>query len=102
MLAGRSTIAIAVGALIQGPAVIRAWLDRQVAESEEAQARAQALREDADHRRLKRRRTLLGWSPGTVETYTIALPVGPLVHMTYCLGGPDALICRQGVRLLLA
>jgi hypothetical protein len=29
MLAGLSTIVIAVGALIRGPAVIRAWLDRQ-------------------------------------------------------------------------
>lgn len=73
MLAGLSTIAIAVGALIRGPAVVRSWLDRQGAEAEEARARAEALRADTEEHRLDRRRTLLGWSPGGVETYTVAL-----------------------------
>jgi hypothetical protein len=72
-LAGLSTVAIAVGALIRGPAVVRSWLDRQAADAEEARARAQALLADAEERGLERRRTLLGWSPGGVETYTVAL-----------------------------
>jgi hypothetical protein len=77
MLAGLSTIVIAVGALIRGPAVIRSWLDRQAADTEEARARAEALREEAGERRLERRRTLLGWSPGGVETYRVALVTDP-------------------------
>jgi hypothetical protein len=77
MLAGLSAIVVAIGALIRGPAVIRAWLDRQAADSEEARARAEALHGDAEERRLERRRTLLGWSPGGVETYTVALVTDP-------------------------
>jgi hypothetical protein len=73
MLAGLSTIVIAVGALIRGPAVVRAWLARQAADAEEVRAQAEALREEADERRLERRRTLLGWSPHGVEMYTVAL-----------------------------
>jgi hypothetical protein len=73
MLAGLSTIAIAVGALIRGPAVVRSWLDRQAADADEARARAEALRAEAEERRLERRRTLLGWSPGGVEAYMVAL-----------------------------
>jgi hypothetical protein len=59
------------------PAVVRAWLDRQAAEAEKARVRAQALREDVDERRLERRRAMLGWSPGRVETYTVALVTDP-------------------------
>ena len=70
---GLAAVLIAIGALIRGPAVIRAWLDRQAADAEEARARAQSLRDDAEERRLERRRTLLGWSQGGVETYTVAL-----------------------------
>ncbi len=77
MLAGLSTIVVAVGALIRGPAVVRAWLNRQAADAEEARARAESLREDAGERRLERRRTLLGWSPGGVETYAVALVTDP-------------------------
>jgi hypothetical protein len=73
MLACLSTIVIAVGALIRGPAVVRAWLDRQAADAEEARAQAEALREEADNRSLERRRTLPGWSPHGVETYRVAL-----------------------------
>lgn len=77
MLAGLSTIVIAVAALIRGPAVIGSWLDRQGADAEEARARADAFRAEAEERRLERRRTLLGWSPGGVETYTVALVTDP-------------------------
>jgi hypothetical protein len=77
MLAGLAAIVVSVAALIRGPAVIPAWLDRQAADAEEARAQAEALREDADERRLERRRTLLGWSPGGVETYTVALVTEP-------------------------
>jgi hypothetical protein len=38
MLAGLSTIVIAIGVLIRGPALIRSWLDRQAADAEEARA----------------------------------------------------------------
>jgi hypothetical protein len=76
MLAGLSTILIAAGALIRGPAVVRAWLNGKGAEAEEARARAEALRGDAEERRLERRRTLLGWSPNGVETYGVALATG--------------------------
>jgi len=72
-LAGLSTVAIAVGALIRGPAIVRSWLDRQAAEADESRARADALRAEAEERGLERRRSLLGWSPGGVETYTVAL-----------------------------
>jgi len=77
MLAGLSAMVIAVGALIRGPAIVRSWLERQGADAEEARARAAALREDAEERRLERRRTLLGWSSGGVETYTVALVTDP-------------------------
>jgi hypothetical protein len=77
MLQGVSVIVIAVAALIRGPAVIRAWLDRQAAGAEEARARAESLRGDAEERRLERRRTLLGWSPHGVETYSVALVTDP-------------------------
>jgi len=78
MLAGLSTILIAVAALIRGPAVIRSWLDGKAADAEGvARARAAALRGEAEERRLERRRTLLGWSPGGVETYTVALVTDP-------------------------
>lgn len=40
MLAGLSTILIALGALVRGPAVIRAWLDHQAADAEEARQSA--------------------------------------------------------------
>jgi hypothetical protein len=33
-----STVAIAVGALIRGPAVVRSWLDRQAADADEARS----------------------------------------------------------------
>jgi hypothetical protein len=77
MLQGVSVIVIAVAALIRGPTIVRAWLDRQAAGSQEARARAQALEVEAEERRLERRRTLLGWSPSGVETYTVALVNDP-------------------------
>jgi hypothetical protein len=76
-LAGLSTVVIALTALKQGPAALRVWRDKQVADAEEARARSEALRADTEERRLERRRTLLGWSPGGVETYTVALITDP-------------------------
>jgi hypothetical protein len=77
MLSGLGVVIVSIGALFRGPAVVRAWLDRQAAVADEARARAEALRGDAEERRLDRRRTLLGWSPHGVETYTVALVTDP-------------------------
>jgi hypothetical protein len=95
-LAGLSTVIIAVAAVIRGPAVIRAWLARQAGEAEAARARAEADREQAEAIRFERRRTLLGWSPGGVETYTVAL-VTDLAEMDRAAaelvgGGPTAYV----------
>lgn len=76
-LAGLSTVIVAVAALIRSPAVIRAVLARQAEEANAARARAELDREQAEAIRLERRRTLLGWSPGGVETYTVALVTDP-------------------------
>lgn len=73
MLAGLSAIVIAVGVLIRGPAIVRAWIDRQAAEADAARARADVDAAEAEQIALDRRRTLQGWSPGGVETYTVAL-----------------------------
>jgi len=43
-LQGVAVIAIAVGALIKGPAALRAWIDQRHAESEEARERAETVR----------------------------------------------------------
>ena len=76
MLAGLSTIIIAVAALIRSPGVLRDWRARQDAEADAARARAEADRAQAEAVALDRRRTLLGWSPHGVETYTVALVTG--------------------------
>ena len=70
---GVGVIAVAVGALIKGPAVVRAWINGKNAEAEEARARAEALKAEAAEVALDRRRTLSGWSPHGVATYTTAL-----------------------------
>src|ERR1700691_3937372 len=75
MLAGLSTIIIAVAALIRSPGVLRDWRARQGAEADAARARAEADRAQAEAVALDRRRTLLGWSPHGVETYTVALVI---------------------------
>jgi hypothetical protein len=75
MLAGLSTIIIAVAALIRS-GVLRDWRARQGAEADAARARAEADRAQAEAVALDRRRTLLGWSPHGVETYTVALVTG--------------------------
>lgn len=77
MLAGLSTVVIAVAALIRGPAALRDWRGRQTAEADAAKARAEIDREQREEIRLERRRTLLGWSPGGVETYTVDLVTDP-------------------------
>lgn len=73
MLAGLSTIIIAVAALVRSPGALRDWRARQEAEADAARARAETDRAQAEAVRLDRRRTLLGWSRGGVETYTAAL-----------------------------
>jgi hypothetical protein len=64
-LAGLSTVAIAVAALIRSPAALRDWQARQ-------RAQADAAREEAENIRLERRRGLNGWSDN-IETYRVAL-----------------------------
>lgn len=76
-LAGLSTVIIAVAALIRAPGALRDWRARQGAEADAAKARADVDREQAEEIRLERRRTLSGWSPGGVESYTVALVTDP-------------------------
>jgi hypothetical protein len=47
------------------------------AEADAARAQAEVSRAEAEATRLERRRTLLSWSPGGVETYTVALVTAP-------------------------
>jgi hypothetical protein len=63
-LAGLSTVAIAIAALKQGPAAVRAWIDTK-------NAQAEAAREEAKTTLLERRRSLAGWSAGGVNTYPV-------------------------------
>jgi len=65
-LAGLSTVIIAIAALKQGPAVVRAWIDRTRAQAEE-------VREEAETIRLERHRHLSGWSADGVWTYEVTL-----------------------------
>jgi len=73
MLAGLSALIIAVAALTRSPGALRDWRARQLAEADAARARAEADRAQAEQLAPDRRRTLSGWSPGGVETYTVAL-----------------------------
>lgn len=73
MLQGLSVVVIAVAALVRSPAALRDWRARQTAETDAARAQAEVSRADAEATRLERRRTLLGWSPGGVETYAVTL-----------------------------
>jgi hypothetical protein len=68
-----SVVVIAIAALIRSPAALRNWQARQAAEADAARARAEASRAEAEAVRLERHRTLLGWSPHAVQTYTVAL-----------------------------
>jgi hypothetical protein len=65
-LAGLSTVVIALAALRQGPAAVRAWIDR-------VHAQADAAREEAKTLQLERRRGLSGWNLHGVETYGVTL-----------------------------
>ena len=69
-LAGLSTVAIAVAALIRSPAALRDWQARQRAEAE-------AAHEQAENIRLERRRGLSGWSRQGVNTYPAELVTEP-------------------------
>jgi hypothetical protein len=76
-LAGLSTVIIAFAALFRSPGALRDWRARQRAEEDAARARAGADQEQAEEMRLERRRTLLGWSPGGVLTFTTAVVTDP-------------------------
>ena len=76
-LAGLSTVVIAVAALVRSPGALRDFRARQAAQADAARAQAELAREQAEETRLERRRTLQGWSPGGVETYTVALVTDP-------------------------
>ncbi len=67
-LAGLSTVAIAIAALIRGPAALRDWQARQ-------RALAEAAHEEAETTRLDRRRGLSGWSSTGIETYGVVLVI---------------------------
>jgi hypothetical protein len=69
-LAGLSTVVIALAAVRQGPAVVRAWINAK-------EAQAEAAREEAESIRLERQRHLSGWSGNGVETYEVTLVTEP-------------------------
>ena len=69
-LAGLSTVAIAIAALRQGPAAVRAWIDR-------IRAQAEAAREETQTLQLERRRRLSGWNAHGLETYGVTLVTEP-------------------------
>jgi len=69
-LAGLSTVVIAIAALKQGPAAVRAWIDR-------TRAQADAAREEAETLQLERRRGLSGWNIHGLETYGVTLVTEP-------------------------
>jgi hypothetical protein len=57
----------------QGPAWLQAVRDRERAQAQAAREQADLAHEQTEQIRLDRRRSLLGWSPGTVSTYGVAL-----------------------------
>jgi len=57
----------------QGPAWLQAVRDREHAQADAAREQAGLAHEQAEQIRLDRRRSLLGWSPGLVSTYAVAL-----------------------------
>jgi len=65
-LAGLSTVAIAIAALKQGPAAVRAWIDAK-------HAGAEKQHEEAENIRLERQRYLSGWSAHGTATYGVTL-----------------------------
>jgi hypothetical protein len=69
-LAGLSTVVIAFAAVRQGPAAVRAWIDR-------VHAQADAAREEAKTLQLERRRGLSGWNAHGLETYGVTLVTEP-------------------------
>lgn len=96
MLVGLSTIIIAVAALIRSPGAIRDFRARQAAQADAARAAAELAREQAAELRLERRRTLLGWSPNGVHTFTVALVTDPAemerAASELARGGPTAYV----------
>ena len=57
----------------QGPAWLQAVRDRENAQADAAREQATLAYEQAEQIRLDRRRSLYGWSPGGLATYTVAL-----------------------------
>jgi hypothetical protein len=94
-----ATVAAVYGVIRYGPAWLRDSRARQQAQAAAAREQENLAREQAEQIRLDRRRRLSGWSPGGVETYTVAL-VTPAEEMTQAcdeltVGGPsDYVILR--------
>lgn len=76
-LAGLSTVIIAVAALVRSPGALRDWRARQNAEADAARARGEIDRAQAEEVALARRRTLSGWSPGGVTSFTTLVVTDP-------------------------
>lgn len=57
----------------QGPAWLQAVRERESAQADAAREQAGLAHEQAEQIRLDRRRSLQGWSPGGLATYTVAL-----------------------------
>jgi hypothetical protein len=70
-LQGFAVVAVAIGALIKGPAAVRAWIDLRKAEAEEAHERAKTVR-------LDRQARLYGWSGHGVNSFSVKLVDDPV------------------------
>jgi hypothetical protein len=88
-LAGLSTVVIALAAVRQGPAAVRAWTEAKHAQAEQAAEEAETIR-------LERRRGLEGWSANGVNTYPVALVTEPeeidAARDQLASGGPTACV----------
>src|SRR5262249_32046236 len=76
-LQGFALVGVAIGALIHGPAWVRARIDLRRAEAEAARAQAEVFREQAETERLTRRARLSGWSGHGVNSFSVELVKDP-------------------------
>ena len=76
-LQGFAVLIVAIGALIKGPALVRAWIGRQRAEAEAAHEQAAIAREHTETERLARRARLSGWSAHGVNSFSVELVSDP-------------------------
>jgi hypothetical protein len=76
-LQGIAVIGILVGALIKGPAFLRAGIERRRAQAEAARAQAELAREQAETERLTRRARLSGWSAHGINSFSVELVKDP-------------------------